>query len=96
GESYDGKIQSTPEGRICQRWVSQHPHTHGFVTWTSHGGITHNENFCRNPGKGGSVNSNGPWCFTMDPNKTFEFCTNVPYCPEGTFDCLCFRYSIQA
>ncbi|ELU13164.1 hypothetical protein CAPTEDRAFT_32699, partial [Capitella teleta] len=73
GESYDGKMQSTPEGLICQRLDSQHPHTHGFVTWTSHGGITQNENFFRNPGKAGSVNSIGPLCFTMDQDTPFEF-----------------------
>lgn len=34
-------------------------------------------NFCRNP----DGDSNGPWCYTTDPNQRFEFC-NIPQC-EG-------------
>ena len=33
------------------------------------------ENYCRNPGK----ESEGPWCYTTDKNKRWEYC-DVPFC----------------
>ena len=35
------------------------------------------ENYCRNPDN----LSGGPWCFTMDPKKKWEYC--FPKCSPG-------------
>lgn len=39
--------------------------------------------YCRNPD--GDVN--GPWCFTMNPKKLFDYC-DVPQCGEFERDRL--------
>ncbi|VDH97333.1 Hypothetical predicted protein [Mytilus galloprovincialis] len=35
------------------------------------------ENYCRNPDR----EPEGPWCYTMDPRKRFEYC-DVPFCGQ--------------
>ncbi|CAG0882370.1 unnamed protein product [Cyprideis torosa] len=39
------------------------------------------KNFCRNPDK----DSGGPWCYTTDPDKRWEYC-NIPYCQKRCYE----------
>ncbi|CAH1243335.1 PLG [Branchiostoma lanceolatum] len=74
GMSYRGEISVTSSGRTCQAWSSQSPHPHQFppeLFPTS--GL--DENYCRNP----DGNFERPWCLTMDPAVTAEYCS-VPLC----------------
>merc|ERR1712179_771674 len=73
GADYTGKISKTKSGRDCQMWSSSSPH----VPYRDFGSIG-DHNYCRNPD-----NEEGPWCYTTDPNKRWEFC-DVPIC----VDCL--------
>ena len=52
------------------RWDSQSPHKHGY------GYLKAQENYCRNPYGG---EPKGPWCYTMDPNKRWDYCS-IPMC----------------
>lgn len=65
GTDYFGHVNTTVSGRTGMRWDSQSPHSHEYAYAKDQG------NYCRNPyGK-----SKGPWCFTTDPNKTWEYCS---------------------
>jgi hypothetical protein len=59
---YAGSMSVTVNGRECQRWDSQYPHTHGYSSTGSH-------NFCRDPSGSGSL-----WCYTTDPSQATENC----------------------
>nr|XP_055041447.1 apolipoprotein(a)-like isoform X4 [Misgurnus anguillicaudatus] len=73
GEDYRGTISVTESGYTCQRWDSQRPHKHKFITSVLHEEALE-ENYCRNPdGK------RRPWCYTTDPSKRWEFCS-IPEC----------------
>lgn len=59
---------------MCQNWAHQEPHTHSrhprvFPT------LNDASNFCRNPGG----ERERPWCFTLDPNVRWQFCS-IPKC----------------
>ena len=69
GEEYIGNISTTKSGRTCQEWKSQTPHKHSYCSHLE-------KNFCRNP----DGEDNGPWCYTTDRNKRWEYC-DVPFCP---------------
>lgn len=73
GANYFGHVNTTVSGRTCMRWDSQSPHGHSF------GIVKDQGNYCRNPYKD---EAKGPWCYTTDPNKRWEFC-NIP--------CMMFR-----
>ncbi|XP_023583752.1 plasminogen isoform X3 [Trichechus manatus latirostris] len=87
GENYQGKISKTMSGRDCQAWGSQSPHAHGYLP-SKFPNKNLNRNYCRNPD-----GEPRPWCFTMDPNRRWEFC-DIPRCtmlppPSGpTHQCL--------
>ncbi|CAH1791206.1 unnamed protein product [Owenia fusiformis] len=81
GTQYMGKISVTVNGRQCQRWDSQSPHSHSITT-VPFGSLAASENFCRNP----DGESRGPWCYTTDPNERWEYC-EVPFCTVDTLDC---------
>ncbi|XP_052706403.1 uncharacterized protein LOC128181882 isoform X2 [Crassostrea angulata] len=68
GANYFGHVNTTVSGRTCMRWDSQSPHGHSF------GIVKDQGNYCRNPYKD---EAKGPWCYTTDPNKRWEFC-NIP------------------
>ncbi|CAH1776938.1 unnamed protein product [Owenia fusiformis] len=72
GKKYTGKVSRTVSGRQCQRWDSQIPHKHKKQS------VLAAENFCRNPDN----ESGGPWCYTTDPNKRWEYC-GIPLCTAG-------------
>uniref|UniRef100_K1Q971 Plasminogen n=1 Tax=Magallana gigas TaxID=29159 RepID=K1Q971_MAGGI len=89
GANYFGHVNTTVSGRTCMRWDSQSPHGHSF------GIVKDQGNYCRNPYKD---EAKGPWCYTTDPNKRWEFC-NIPcmgflsrHSEAGVL--FAFRYSV--
>ncbi|DAA25966.1 TPA: plasminogen precursor [Bos taurus] len=81
GKSYRGKKATTVAGVPCQEWAAQEPHHHSIFTPETNPQSGLERNYCRNPD--GDVN--GPWCYTMNPRKLFDYC-DVPQC-ESSFDC---------
>lgn len=70
GALYNGTLSTTISGRHCQRWDAVTPHNPKYrPAWTNH-------NYCRNPN---GIAGGGPFCYTTDPNKRFEYCT-IPQC----------------
>uniref|UniRef100_A0A3Q3JMG9 Hepatocyte growth factor n=1 Tax=Monopterus albus TaxID=43700 RepID=A0A3Q3JMG9_MONAL len=72
GTDYRGTINITPEGVTCQRWDSQFPHKHSFLSQNFKCKDLR-ENYCRNPD-----GIDYPWCFTTDPNQRIAKCTHIP------------------
>ncbi|XP_078581132.1 plasminogen-like isoform X2 [Branchiostoma floridae x Branchiostoma japonicum] len=79
GTTYRGTIAVTWYGETCQPWASQTPHSHKY-TPAKYPNYGLDQNYCRNPS-----GSTGPWCYTMDPGKKWEYCY-IPGCEcvEGT------------
>ncbi|XP_074541097.1 plasminogen [Halichoeres trimaculatus] len=75
GASYRGPTSITILGVTCQAWSSQSPHQHNSFTPQSHPTKGLDGNMCRNPD--GDVN--GPWCYTTDRNKKWDYC-QIPDC----------------
>jgi len=77
GKDYLGRLSQTVSGRTCQTWSSQSPHQH--EEWATFPEDSENDaaNYCRNPDN----THGGPWCYTTDPDKRWEFC-DVKFC-EG-------------
>ncbi|KAM6207732.1 plasminogen-like [Sarcoramphus papa] len=82
GKDYRGTVAKTGRGRTCQEWSSQRPHSHDYFTPMTHPGAGLDKNYCRNPD--GDVN--GPWCYTTDPRKAWEYC-DIPKCPPAQYEC---------
>ncbi|GAA6072259.1 plasminogen, partial [Tachysurus ichikawai] len=76
GEDYRGSISITTEGVTCQAWSAKTPHMTNFNDMT-HPGKGLESNNCRNP----DGDTNGPWCYTMNPEKKWDYC-NVRDCAE--------------
>jgi len=70
GKEYRGFKNTTKNGKTCQRWDSQSPHTHSAK------GDKFLENYCRTPD--GSPDPS-PWCYTTDPDTRDEEC-GLPKC----------------
>jgi len=73
-----GTVSTTVTGKVCQPWSSNTPHIPDpWVTDDSFpdGSRKAAKNYCRNPGG----ESQGVWCYTMDPNHRYELC-DVPSC----------------
>ncbi|KAG8142601.1 hypothetical protein E2320_005809, partial [Naja naja] len=69
GEGYRGPMDHTETGKECQRWDLQRPHRHPFRP-EKYPDKGFDDNYCRNPdGKP------RPWCYTLDPNTPWEFCS---------------------
>ena len=87
GKEYNGTKSTTKSGRTCQAW-SQTPHGHKINDSVNFPDETLEEaaNYCRNP----DDEPNGPWCYTMDPEKLWEYC-NVTYCDQQG-KCKCKQY----
>ncbi|XP_066104612.1 plasminogen [Saccopteryx bilineata] len=82
GKAYRGKRATTASGTPCQGWAAQEPHKHGIFTPQTNPRAGLERNYCRNP----DGDPNGPWCYTMDPKKLFDYC-DVPQCVSSSFDC---------
>ncbi|POI23051.1 hypothetical protein CIB84_013201, partial [Bambusicola thoracicus] len=80
GIDYRGTVARTARGRTCQEWSSQTPHKHDYFTPRTHPKSGLEKNYCRNPD--GDVN--GPWCYTTDPRKAWEYC-EIPKCRNYSF-----------
>ncbi|XP_007484920.1 plasminogen isoform X2 [Monodelphis domestica] len=83
GKDYRGKRSTTAAGTLCQAWTAQEPHKNSIFTPQSYPRAGLEENYCRNP----DGDRNGPWCYTTDPKKLFDYC-DIPQCASSTsFDC---------
>ncbi|KAL5019733.1 hypothetical protein ScPMuIL_002625 [Solemya velum] len=100
--AYVGRQTCTENGRTCQRWEHQSPHSHGYYSFNMFPDVTvaDAQNYCRDPdGARGA-----PWCYTMDASVEWEFCA-IPTCRSlgvGTGSCIptvnCgnFDYTIES
>ncbi|XP_026157111.1 prothrombin [Mastacembelus armatus] len=77
GTNYEGNINITTSGRLCQHWRHSFPHPIMREFNVSEPNSILKENFCRNPDN----REEGPWCFTQDPTVQKETC-RVPKCGE--------------
>ncbi|NWX11805.1 PLMN protein, partial [Aegotheles bennettii] len=77
GQSYRGTVSITASGKKCQAWNSMFPHRHE-KTPDRFPNADLRDNYCRNPD-----GDNSPWCFTTDPNTTWEYC-NLKRCDDHT------------
>ncbi|KAG5846632.1 hypothetical protein ANANG_G00117030 [Anguilla anguilla] len=75
GADYRGPTSMTALGVTCQAWSAMTPHHHSSFTPTTHPTKGLESNQCRNPDGDG----NGPWCYTTDPNKKWDYC-QIPDC----------------
>jgi len=80
GRQYLGRKTVTENGRPCQAWSDQSPHSHDFTTDSMYpdGSRSAASNYCRNP----DANWTGLWCYTTDPNVRWESC-NVSACGQS-------------
>ncbi|KAM3603515.1 uncharacterized protein V6R79_023870 [Siganus canaliculatus] len=81
GEAYRGRISITLTGVTCQAWSAQSPHQHNSFTPQTHPTKGLEGNSCRNPDN----DVNGPWCYTTDRNKKWDYC-QIPDC-TGDWKC---------
>ncbi|XP_026531031.1 plasminogen [Notechis scutatus] len=87
GRDYHGHIATTVNGKTCQEWQSQVPHQHTSFTPETHPRSRLEKNYCRNP----DGDTNGPWCYTTDTNKIWDYC-DVPQCPASDAGCGKAKY----
>ncbi|XP_035692557.1 uncharacterized protein LOC118427026 [Branchiostoma floridae] len=74
GQNYGGNINYTLEGRDCQTWGTNSPHSETQSPQNSEPDVG---NKCRDPG-GDGYN----WCYTVDPAKRWEECP-IPSCAHN-------------
>ena len=72
GTEFCGQISITERAKTCQRWDSQYPHEHtrNDPSAFPEEVLEDAANYCRNPDN----TSEGPWCYTTDPNSRWEYC----------------------
>uniref|UniRef100_A0A3Q3XDI1 Plasminogen n=1 Tax=Mola mola TaxID=94237 RepID=A0A3Q3XDI1_MOLML len=75
GKTYRGPTSFTILGVTCQAWSAQSPHKHNSFTPETHPSDDLEGNSCRNPDN----DVNGPWCYTTDRNKKWDYC-QIPDC----------------
>eukprot|EP00057_Strongylocentrotus_purpuratus_P022965 XP_011677439.1 PREDICTED: EGF-like repeat and discoidin I-like domain-containing protein 3 [Strongylocentrotus purpuratus] len=88
GFDYRGNVSVTENGNPCQKWSSQHPHTHPYTPGTYPGLGDHN--YCRNPSS-----ESAPFCITAVETVKEEYCNVGPpqrWCYRETF----YIYSLLA
>ena len=78
GKEYEGSLSVTENGRTCQRWDSQSPHSYSNnkPDYFPDSSLAAAENFCRNPDN----EALGPWCYTTNPSFRWEQCS-IFFCP---------------
>ncbi|XP_061119263.1 muscle, skeletal receptor tyrosine-protein kinase [Conger conger] len=76
GRFYQGSVNVTSSGFLCQKWSHQDPHLHQLSPDIIPE-LRNAENYCRNPGG----ERERPWCYTTDPLLRREYC-NVPKCGD--------------
>ncbi|KAF5900282.1 plasminogen isoform X2, partial [Clarias magur] len=74
GADYRGPVSKTAAGVTCQAWSATTPHSTTFKPST-HPDKGLESNNCRSPDN----DPNGPWCYTMDPAKKWDYC-HIPDC----------------
>ncbi|XP_063296779.1 hepatocyte growth factor-like protein isoform X1 [Pelobates fuscus] len=72
GELYSGKVSKTRKGVTCRNWSEKLDDITQVPNYPFPGYLE--GNYCRNPDK----DSHGPWCYTMDPNTPFDYCSIKP------------------
>nr|1KI0_A Chain A, ANGIOSTATIN [Homo sapiens] len=81
GKNYRGTMSKTKNGITCQKWSSTSPHRPRFSPAT-HPSEGLEENYCRNPDN----DPQGPWCYTTDPEKRYDYC-DILECEEECMHC---------
>ncbi|CAG5103728.1 Oidioi.mRNA.OKI2018_I69.chr1.g909.t1.cds [Oikopleura dioica] len=71
---YSGTVNVTKTGRACQQWNVGFPHIPKYQPVD----LGEGHSFCRNP----DGDKQGPWCYTVDPEVRFEYCS-IPKCDEN-------------
>jgi len=61
---YEGRCATTKSGRKCQSWNADTPHKPKYRPQP------HDHNFCREF----LYYDRAPWCYTLDPEKRWEYC----------------------
>ncbi|XP_058591815.1 plasminogen [Neofelis nebulosa] len=81
GKSYRGTMSKTKNGVTCQKWSDNAPHKPNYSPdkYPLEG---LEENYCRNPDN----DEDGPWCYTTDPSKRFDYC-DIPECEDECMHC---------
>ncbi|KAF0287393.1 Muscle, skeletal receptor tyrosine protein kinase [Amphibalanus amphitrite] len=78
GRFYQGRVNTTADGILCQRWDSDYPHDHS-VPVDLFPELSGAENYCRNAGG----EEPQPWCFTTDPDVRWGPC-DIPKCADNS------------
>ncbi|XP_066171952.1 plasminogen-like isoform X1 [Sylvia atricapilla] len=76
GTDYRGTEAKTQTGILCQKWTEKTPHKPKY-TPEKYPNAGLEENYCRNP----DADESGPWCYTTDPAKRFDYCA-IPECED--------------
>lgn len=78
---YSGKVSVTNNGRQCQRWDRQSPHTHTYAinSFYVDGSVGAANNYCRDH-IGNAFNA--LWCYTTNSGVRFESC-DIRQCVDG-------------
>jgi len=79
GFEYLGYVAETVNGRECQAWSAQSPHSHSYTNTSLYPdeSVADASNYCRNPS-----HATGLWCYTTDPSVRWEAC-DVPSCNDS-------------
>ena len=73
--AYRGQLSMTANGRTCQHWSEQSPHSHSFTEESFEGEPSLNAvmNYCRDPFGEGRT-----WCYTTESDIAWEYCYFPP------------------
>ena len=77
GVNYNGTVNVTVSGKLCQKWDLTTPHFHPLTS--RYRPYLEGHNYCRNP-EGRGIR---PWCYTTDLSTRWEYC-DVQQCSTRT------------